>query len=175
MVLRDVACARGSNAHAPEFGVFVTEQKITAAPFCTVPNAKPDPCDARTLHAMIGVLEAGPVMKYSHPGSDGMSTTELAQALTECRSIMETELAAVHDGSDTVHLSHQLRDVVARFAALSRQSELAPEHAVVLFKTTLHELRTTSGWPTMEREALTRELVPILIQAYYGEEDSSSR
>src|SRR5688572_16600336 len=67
MVLRDVACARGSNAHAPALGVFVTEQKITAAPFCTVVNARPDPCDARTLHAVIVVLEVGPAQSMMPP------------------------------------------------------------------------------------------------------------
>jgi hypothetical protein len=104
-----------------------------------------------------------------------MSKTELAQALAECRACLEAELSVITYDSKQDGAIDALGDVVTRFATLSRQSQLTPEHALVMFKTTVNGLHATGRWPTMEREALTRELVPILIAAFYQRGNSSPR
>src|SRR5688572_25367939 len=108
------------------------------------------PCLARTTHAIVMALEMSTIIRKSQAADGGVNQPQPAHAMAECCALLDAQLAAFRDGSDKVHLINQLRDVIARFAALSRQSQLAPEHALVLFKTTLHQLHTTAGWPTME-------------------------
>lgn len=99
--------------------------------------------------------------------------SELGRALAECRAKLEHELGLVHDGRSYEPVVGALHDAVADFAAISRRLALPPERVLVIFKTTMHTLAATERWRLAERDALTRNLVHLAIEAYYRDGDGN--
>jgi hypothetical protein len=99
---------------------------------------------------------------------NALDDTELTRALLECRSRMEAELARRHDGKSIDGAIDALRGVVTDFAYVARRSGVPPEQALVLFKSTVNAVTAIERWNVIERDALSRDLVQLTIEAYYA-------
>jgi hypothetical protein len=97
-----------------------------------------------------------------------LDETELTRALLECRTRMEAELSRMRNGSKSDGAVDALRGVVTDFAYVARRAGVPPERVLVLFKATVHALTAIQPWDVVERDALSRDLVQLTIEAYYG-------
>lgn len=93
---------------------------------------------------------------------------QVARALGACRARLETSLSVLREDLPRRGALEALQGAVAGFASLTRRLDMPPERVIVLFKRMVRDLAAIQQWRTTEREALTGELVQIMIEAYYA-------
>jgi hypothetical protein len=93
---------------------------------------------------------------------------EVARALGACRARLEVSLSGLQEDLPRRGALDGLQSAVAGFASLTRRLDMPPERVIVLFKRMVRDLAAIQRWRSTEREALTGELVQVMIEAYYA-------
>lgn len=104
------------------------------------------------------------------PGaSDFDHGSDLAQALSRCRSSLEHRLSVLGDDRQAASALEVLRGDVSDLASRCRRLDVPPERLLVSLKKMVRDAAAFPGWGVTERDAVMHELVLMTIEAYYSQ------
>jgi hypothetical protein len=101
--------------------------------------------------------------------------TTVVAALSDCRAALERTFTGLRDGAPRHQALDRVRSSVERFAEVTAEHQIPPERVIVMLKRSVRELPAIRQWLETDREALSHQLVEMVIAAYYGDGDGKNR
>lgn len=92
----------------------------------------------------------------------------VAEALSVCREHLAVSLTRLREDSPRERAMDSLRSAIAEFARVTRRIDMPPERVIVVFKLMVRDLSPIQPWRVTARDALTSQLVEMMIEAYYA-------
>jgi hypothetical protein len=93
----------------------------------------------------------------------------------DCCAAIERNFAGLRDDAPRHEALNGVRSSLTRFAEVTAEHQVPPERMIVMLKKSVRELPSVRSWLETDREALSHQLVEMVIAAYYGDGDGTSR